>query len=737
MFTGENVLVTGGNFTTVTVVEAKVDCAEKERREKAIETLHKNITSGAFHNAAERYDPPRCHEGTRKIIIKKIMDWVQSLDKKELFLWIYGPAGAGKSALAQTIAEICFELKLLAASFFFMRASPGRNSDKFLIPTLAYQLTISIPGIRNHVADAILEDPLILSRTLKDQFNTLIVKPLANLPPVEDSIFRPTLIIIDGLDECSEPNTQQYILSVLSSAALGGNPVQLSFLFASRPEYDIRNAFNKDSLNGLTRRLALDAKYQANYDIRHFLSSKFDEIKGRHPLKAVIPLLWPSPSDLHYLVEKSSGQFIYASTVIKFVESPRHRPMDRLDIILGLRIPGKNMPFAQLDALYSYIFSSMDDIESFTKVLSFFLAPSKYPRRDPAFIEEFLFCRPGDLQVILADLHSVFYVPTPGASEDLRLFHASLADFFMDKSRSGTWFMDASRAHATMAQHSISYIKKFPHDYEPFLVHLLNAYPTNELLQALACAHLQDFFKALIEDINTQDLVRPPAPPTRVTNFFRLLQNEFTADLDGCLHKVFQSLFDSYLQAKLQYYESDPDFYHLITGFILNECFTPYEKWHPFYILSETKGPSIRDCKSLFLDIDRNMLRFYDGNSTYRSAMVAFFTDSTRSATYYIGSTRWIDLAVVFVEYLGRSDRSNSGLGSTYTPQFERYASLAILEILGRLPGERRLAAIFRDKSLRKVIKNEDAVIKIEAYLKNCDSESLDSIRSNRSSKTQ
>jgi thymidylate kinase len=34
------------------------------------------------------------------------MDWVKNPNKVALFLWLYGPAGTGKSAIAQTIAEL-------------------------------------------------------------------------------------------------------------------------------------------------------------------------------------------------------------------------------------------------------------------------------------------------------------------------------------------------------------------------------------------------------------------------------------------------------------------------------------------------------------------------------------------------------------------------------------------------------------------------------------------------------
>ena len=59
---------------------------------------------------------------------------------------------------------------------------------------------------------------------------------------------------------------------------------------------------------------------------------------------------WPSVDILEELVKKSSGQFIYASTVVKYVTSIRHQPVDRLNIVLGVRPPRHacEVPFSRV-----------------------------------------------------------------------------------------------------------------------------------------------------------------------------------------------------------------------------------------------------------------------------------------------------------------------------------------------------------------------------------------------------
>jgi hypothetical protein len=145
---------------------------------QGLKLLQRNIASGAFHNSAERFDPPKCHPNTRVAILEKIIRWLEDPDKAALFLWIYGPAGAGKSAIAQTIAEMCYKAGILAASFFFSRNAPGRNNEVFLVTTLVYQLTLAIPEIRERVGKALETDPLLLSRSLEAQLQALVVNPL-------------------------------------------------------------------------------------------------------------------------------------------------------------------------------------------------------------------------------------------------------------------------------------------------------------------------------------------------------------------------------------------------------------------------------------------------------------------------------------------------------------------------------------------------------------------------------
>ena len=434
-----------------------------------MEFLQQHIAPGAFHNSDERYDPPKCHPHTRKAVLKKIMDWVKDADKVALILWLYGPAGAGKSAIAQTIAELLEEAGLLAAAFFFSRNAAGRDNKTSLVATLVYQLVKSIPEIRDHVLKIVEQDPALFSCSIQAQIQALIIKPLnavANDETLSTSLLsRPRLIILDGLDECRTTSAQTHILNALSAAAKRIR-IPLWFLIASRPEQNIRQAFNdQNSLESLSFSIALDDTYQPDDDIRAFLQSTFDEIKQNHPSKAHLPMSWPSSEDIGRLVKKSSGQFIYASTVVKFVNSHRHWPPDRLKIIFGQSNSGQETPFAELDNLYHLILTSVADIGKLQDFLMFlvlqpFSQLSPWLTQTTTLIEKFLFYRPGEIDIMLTDLHSIIYVPPPEDEfRELQFFHASFSDFLLDRSRSMDLFLDQGAAYAKLTGLAVNHIK--------------------------------------------------------------------------------------------------------------------------------------------------------------------------------------------------------------------------------------------------------------------------------------
>jgi hypothetical protein len=122
-------------------------------------------------------------------------------------------------------------------------------------------------------------------------------------------------------------------------------PVPFALIIASRPEHHIRGAFDLGDLNRYSSRLSLDNSYNRDQDIKKFLVDKFSDIRKLHPFRAYLPESWPTQEVIDKLVAKASGQFIYASTVDRFISSIRHNPAERLDVLLGNLDAGRLKPF--------------------------------------------------------------------------------------------------------------------------------------------------------------------------------------------------------------------------------------------------------------------------------------------------------------------------------------------------------------------------------------------------------
>ena len=445
-----------------------------------MDTLERRIAPGAFHNSGEKFEPPKCQPRTRTAILSLIIAWLQDTGKDFAMLWLYGPTGSGKSAIAQTIAQYCHERGFLVASFFFSKGQAGRNSEKHFMATIAYQIALSIPDTRRYISQAVENDPSVFSGSLESQLQTLIVNPLiqacAALGDKNGAVKKwARLLVIDGLDACQGPNIQRYIVRILSTALIH-KKIPLFILVSSRPEPPIRDSFNSYDLRDIISTLVLDESYLPDTDIKRYFWSRFDNIKQTHPLRTYIPATWPSSQIINSLVQKASGQFIYASTVIKYVDSAQHRPVERLDAVLRISNPVGDTPFAELDCLYRHVFASVHNIKTVLRILGALLFGQRLqskksasgsmelaiPITDPRFLEELLSLNRGDVYFALGDLHSILNVPDPRRSPatpnskppdaGIRILHSSLIDFLTDRSRAGRYFINSVKVHAELAR---------------------------------------------------------------------------------------------------------------------------------------------------------------------------------------------------------------------------------------------------------------------------------------------
>ena len=132
--------------------------------------------------------------------------------------------------------------------------------------------------------------------------------------------------------------------------------------------------------------------------------------------------------------------------------------MEHLDIILGIHPqPQSDLPFAELDALYTYILAGMEEIEPVLEILSiiFFWTHGIPKGWSSPVIEEFLFLQPGDVELYLGDLNSLVNI---GPTQRIHIIHASLTDFLMDPTRSKEFWINPRIRHTAIARRCLQFL---------------------------------------------------------------------------------------------------------------------------------------------------------------------------------------------------------------------------------------------------------------------------------------
>ncbi|KAJ6580463.1 hypothetical protein DFH09DRAFT_912548 [Mycena vulgaris] len=272
-----------------------------------IHILSRGIALDELYNSAERFPQPRCHPETRTELLKKPYTWATEPNVAHTIHWLHGPAGAGKSAVMQTLCERLQDAGQICGSFFFKRGDQMRGNAKVLFATLAYQLSLCRHELKALISLNVDIDPSVLRRGMDVQLCTLIVEPCKWVQ--NDS---PPVLLIDGLDECEGHHIQQEIIRLIQST-VNSHSCGLRIPVASRPEAHIKETFEAEFFQGVTDSTNIQQSFE---EIRTYLCDEFSRIHREHSAMRNIPTPWPSPQILEMLIDRSSGYFIYVSTVI-------------------------------------------------------------------------------------------------------------------------------------------------------------------------------------------------------------------------------------------------------------------------------------------------------------------------------------------------------------------------------------------------------------------------------------
>ncbi|KAJ2926012.1 hypothetical protein H1R20_g11084, partial [Candolleomyces eurysporus] len=449
---------------------------------KGWKMLLKNIASNAFYDSGARFDPPKCDADTRVEVISEIMDWIGDREGPKRLLCMTGAAGAGKSALQQTIAERCANSGILGCAIFFSSQDPTRNNLSRIVPTIAFQLGQHDPRLQDYIRKAIEKDPPIFTRTIQTQMDRLVVRPFKQLQANAsfDAGSFPHAVLIDGLDECSGEEKQAELLSTIKHCFLD-NDLPFRIFIASRPEWAIRSALSSETrgyLHPLAYHIQLSDKYDATDDIRRYLWRRLQDIGSRSHDPRARSQSWPSVEDIEKLVWAASGQFVYAATVVKYVSERRSSPVDRLQTVVNWTPEEGQLarPFEALDVLYAGILSAAKELYEAVDTnrgRNFLLLLRAHhinsdgrvgSRRWEAHeFDEILNLERKAHEVLVSDLHSlvVFCQDHPRYSRTfikMHFYHRSFSEFLDSQIRSKNLFVTETQVKAYVSERLVQVI---------------------------------------------------------------------------------------------------------------------------------------------------------------------------------------------------------------------------------------------------------------------------------------
>ena len=361
--------------------------------------------------------------GTRKLLIDDITKWIHSADESQTaeIFWLSDVAGAGKTAIAHTVAQYCDNHGLLGSSFFFDRNIPDRRTPQKLFSTIAQDLVRLADSLADHVSLVLEKDRSLASACQSRQFEKLILEP-----SLIHRIRRPVVIIIDALDEGYDLETLKVLRNKVPK--LPGN---FRVVLTSRPLDDIVTDLS-DARH--VQRRSIDIHGDNNQrDIAMYIRDRLDYISSRKRL----PADWPGAERTNHFMARAEGLFVWVSIVSEYLCTVTY-PDRKLSILLYERGLSGMQAEAKMDVLYAVILSTCnwsdeDFLEGYHLLIGAILAV-KSPL-SPSALQSLHRNNPAlDIDGILRPLSSLLIGPFDN-DRPIQILHLSFRDFVTSRAQ--------------------------------------------------------------------------------------------------------------------------------------------------------------------------------------------------------------------------------------------------------------------------------------------------------------
>jgi hypothetical protein len=473
----------------------------------------------------------QCLSGTRTDILSQITKWIHnSGDSVPRVMWLSGPAGKGKSAIAHTIANWFNESGGLGSCFCFDQHREADRRHEKIFSTIARDLADRDPGMKRALADAVKNANSLKNTTdIIQQWRKLLMEPLKKFPA---SSVGPVLVIIEALDESGGVETRRNLLRILAGRLQDKGlpqitelPSNFRILVTSRPLADIEKEF--EGADHILRLSMDDIPHKVvERDIHAFVSEELkdlSEFQDKH---------------LADLAAKSDGLFEWARLACEYIKGDYTglSPMDLFDAVVNRHLgERRNL----LYDMYRVILTEITPKDKYTKtqyhkaiarfrsVMGQILATAEplpltsLQAMRYHFPEDHDHC---EVDVVIKHMGALLS-GTTNSYTPIRPLHATFQEFLTDESSSGDFFVE--RTNAQDRYLALASLRVMEHDLRFNICDLKSSYLPNS------------------QDTGLPQRVKTSIPAHLSYSCRHWAMHVQTTDFDDELAKEIRSLFDN------------------------------------------------------------------------------------------------------------------------------------------------------------------------------------------------
>jgi len=382
-----------------------------------------------------------CTPGTRVRILGDIARWANDTSSEgQSVYWLSGQAGSGKSTIAYTIARRfefagdADDMIVLGGNFFCSRQIKETRSATRIIRTIVYHLALKSKAFADALRACGKFDTI--HHGVRSQLESLLIEPWKQAQSADPSKSLQFLVVIDALDEIDGKDGSGFLRDLLDSInkyRLQG----LKFFATSRPDPDLVTHLESFKDKQFYRLGEVPIE-EAQADITTYLNANLGYSIGR--------------PEMEKIASQAAGLFIYAATVVKYVEgyalaeheerlstlfvseseNPEETLLDGLyhQVLLDAQCRFKSRHY--LDILHTFLCSA--ERTSTSVVTELVLPPNK---TNPTLSHTEI------TDGVLKSLHAVLYTE----NDKVLTYHKSFTDFMFDQNRAKKFWCDQAKHH--------------------------------------------------------------------------------------------------------------------------------------------------------------------------------------------------------------------------------------------------------------------------------------------------